>query len=81
MVQRLTTSRTAAVLTETVIELCRRVGREVIAEGLETEAQQVRLARAGCSFAQGYLLAAPQTAIELVQWLTARQPSVARQNV
>ena len=81
VVQRLTTSRTAAVLTETVIELCRRVGREVIAEGLETEAQQVRLARAGCSFAQGYLLAAPQTAIELVQWLTARQPSVARQNV
>ncbi len=78
VVQRLATSSTAAVLTETVIELCRRVGREVIAEGLETEAQQARLARAGCAFAQGYLLAAPQTAIELLQWLAVRRPTATR---
>ncbi len=79
VVQRLATSRTAAVLTETVIDLCRRVGREVVAEGLETAAQQARLARAGCAFAQGHLLAGPQTAIELLQWLAARQPPAVRQ--
>ena len=69
VVQRLSSSRDALLLTDTVVGLCRQIGRELIAEGIETEDQRQRLVRAGCLFGQGYLLGAPRTAIELVQLL------------
>ena len=46
-------------LVQVVINLARTFGKEVLAEGVETEAQRAFLAREGCGSAQGYLFARP----------------------
>jgi EAL domain-containing protein (putative c-di-GMP-specific phosphodiesterase class I) len=48
-----------------VIEMARSLGLDVIAEGVETEAQLERLAEAGCTLYQGFLCAPPLTGEEL----------------
>ena len=77
VVQRLSSSRDALLLTDTVVGLCRQIGRELIAEGIETEDQRQRLLRAGCTYGQGYLLGAPRTAIELAQLLQGAATAMA----
>lgn len=52
------TARHRAVV-EAVMTLARSLGVAVIAEGIETDAQRQRLAEAGCSLYQGFLLAPP----------------------
>ncbi|MGQ9367007.1 EAL domain-containing protein [Azospirillum sp. ST 5-10] len=42
-----------------VVELTHRIGLEVVAEGVETEAERAVVARIGCDYAQGYLFARP----------------------
>jgi diguanylate cyclase (GGDEF)-like protein/PAS domain S-box-containing protein len=46
-------------LTQTIIELAHRFGLTPVAEGVETDAHQLLLRRAGCDLVQGYLLATP----------------------
>jgi diguanylate cyclase (GGDEF)-like protein len=46
-------------LYRSVIGLCDALGLEVIAEGIETEAQASTLAAAGCRLAQGHMFGAP----------------------
>jgi EAL domain-containing protein (putative c-di-GMP-specific phosphodiesterase class I) len=41
------------------------LGMEAIAEGVETQAQRLRLKSLGCDFAQGYLLAKPLPPLEI----------------
>ncbi|MBL0393826.1 EAL domain-containing protein [Ramlibacter monticola] len=48
-----------AAIAGTIIGLCRNLGLEVIAEGVETEAQREFLARQGCHRYQGYLFCRP----------------------
>lgn len=43
------------VLSEAIIVMAHKLGLRVIAEGIETEAQQKLLSAAGCDYAQGYL--------------------------
>ncbi len=43
-----------------VLALATALGLEVVAEGVETEAQRACLLELGCEFGQGYLFAAPQ---------------------
>jgi EAL domain-containing protein (putative c-di-GMP-specific phosphodiesterase class I) len=43
----------------TVLALGRSLGRPILAEGIETEAQWRFLAAEGCQLGQGYLLARP----------------------
>jgi EAL domain-containing protein (putative c-di-GMP-specific phosphodiesterase class I) len=43
----------------TIIDLARTLGLEVIAEGIETEAQLEALRGLGCEMGQGYLLGRP----------------------
>jgi diguanylate cyclase (GGDEF)-like protein len=52
-----------------VVWLCRTLGKDVVAEGVETEEQYEALVRLGCTHAQGFLLAPPQPAAELTGWL------------
>ena len=47
------------VIVQTIIGMARNLGLEVIAEGVETRAQQKFLASHGCSLYQGYLLGKP----------------------
>ena len=42
-----------------VIELAKRLGMNVIAEGVETESQRAQLEELGCLLAQGFLFSRP----------------------
>jgi diguanylate cyclase (GGDEF)-like protein/PAS domain S-box-containing protein len=58
-----------------VVWLCRTLGKDVVAEGVETDAQYEALSRLGCTHAQGYFLARPQPAAEVTAWLADRHRS------
>jgi diguanylate cyclase (GGDEF)-like protein len=52
-------------LAESIIAMCAALGKNVVAEGVETEAQQQFLRRAGCTTIQGYLLGRPMEAADV----------------
>ena len=52
-------------LAESIIAMCAALGKNVVAEGVETEAQQQFLRRAGCTTIQGYLLGRPMEAADI----------------
>ena len=52
-----------------IIELGNNLGLDIIAEGIETEAQLKALTGLGCSHAQGYYLSRPKPAEEITQLL------------
>ena len=54
--------RESAAIVHSIIHLGRALGMEVVAEGVETEAQLQSLRVAGCSHLQGYYLARPMDA-------------------
>ena len=58
-------SRVAAIV-ETLLDLCRRLGKSVVAEGIETEEQRRWLADHGSLVGQGYLLGRPMPAADLL---------------
>jgi EAL domain-containing protein (putative c-di-GMP-specific phosphodiesterase class I) len=49
-----------------LVELAHDLGLEVIAEGVENEAQRSRLQRMGCDAMQGYLFSPPTTAADVI---------------
>ena len=51
------------------IELAHVMGKVVVAEGVETQEQYAALLRLGCDNGQGYLIARPQSAEALTDWL------------
>ncbi len=52
-----------------IIGLARTLGLEVLAEGVETDAQLALLRKLNCDCAQGYLFSAPLPAPELACWI------------
>lgn len=58
-VQTAVSTRTGAVLVQTIIGMAHSLGLEVIAEGVETAEQCAFLERNGCTFYQGYLFGRP----------------------
>jgi diguanylate cyclase (GGDEF)-like protein len=56
------TTRTDRQLIAAMINLAHSIDLEVVAEGVETQAQLAFLREAGCDFVQGYLLGKPMTA-------------------
>ena len=58
-VQHLATDGRDRALAEAIVAMAHKLGLKVVAEGVETEAQQDRLIAAGCDYAQGYLYARP----------------------
>lgn len=58
-VRNIGSQTTDAVIVQTIIGMANSLGMEVIAEGVETEAQRVFLERSGCMVYQGYLYGHP----------------------
>ena len=75
-------ARTNAVIRpilEGSIEMARRLGMQSVAEGVETEDDWRLLQEVGCHLAQGYFIARPMPAEQVVDWLaawTARRPAL-----
>jgi len=58
-VQDITDDPNDDVIVQTIIGMARNLGLDVVAEGVETEAQRERLSRYGCNNCQGYLFHRP----------------------
>ncbi len=67
-VARLGEDREATVIVSAMTQLARSLGKQVVAEGVETDNQLARLRRIGCDAAQGRLFAAPASA-EIIEQL------------
>lgn len=64
-----------AAISKMVIVLAESLGLQVIAEGVETQAQQDFLASQGCTAYQGYFFSRPLPSQALEQWVAAPRPS------
>jgi diguanylate cyclase (GGDEF)-like protein len=53
-VDRLAGDQASAVIVEALIDIARKLGMRIVAEGVETNAQALRLQGFGCKLAQGY---------------------------
>jgi len=56
-------------ITESIIAMSKKVGVEVIAEGVEKKEQLIILEKAGCDLAQGFYISKPLPLTELKQYL------------
>ncbi|MBD1600108.1 GGDEF and EAL domain-containing protein [Pseudomonas typographi] len=65
-------------LIEAIVDLARRVGYRVVAEGIETEQVYQAMCEMGCQEAQGFLLARPMNTTLLERWLQHERPGVTR---
>ena len=70
-------SATDAALVRGMIDIGHALGLEVVAEGVETRTAWSVLAEWGCDYAQGFYVASPRGADELIDWLAASWPAVA----
>ena len=66
-------SDAARALTTSILRIGESLGMDVVAEGVETEAQFRFLAEHGCPIAQGYLFAKPMPAAALETWLAKHE--------
>jgi diguanylate cyclase (GGDEF)-like protein/PAS domain S-box-containing protein len=61
-------------LVKSIIEIGRTLGIEVVAEGVETQAQAECLTEMGCDYLQGYLFGKPMTSANFAKWLGTWDP-------
>ena len=59
LVKNLTENHKARIIVQCAIEMCHKLGFEIIAEGVETEEQQDILREMGCDVIQGYFYGRP----------------------
>jgi EAL domain-containing protein (putative c-di-GMP-specific phosphodiesterase class I) len=67
-VARMLHDNDSAVIVRSTIDLAHDLGRKVVAEGVENQAQWDRLAAFGCDMAQGYFIAAPMPSEQFRTW-------------
>ena len=60
-----------AAVTSAALSLARDLGMQVVAEGVETQAQRQYLAERGCHALQGYLFSRPLTVDAFAHWIRA----------
>ncbi len=66
----------AAALASTIIVMAHSLGKQVIAEGVETLEQLDYLRERGCDFAQGFFMAQPLSSADMTELLIGRNPEV-----
>ncbi len=59
---------------EGIMRMAEKLGLQIVAEGVETEAERDLLAEMRCPFGQGYLYAGPLTQVEATRWLSRPPP-------
>ena len=67
------------VVLSSMITLAHDLKRNVIIEGVETEADAVRMAELGCEFAQGFLFSEPMAMQDAIGYIARRFRAAARQ--
>jgi diguanylate cyclase (GGDEF)-like protein/PAS domain S-box-containing protein len=67
------------VILEAILDLSKKFGYVTVAEGIERDAQWDVLAALGCDFGQGFLIARPMPADEVVDWAMRHDATEARQ--
>jgi EAL domain-containing protein (putative c-di-GMP-specific phosphodiesterase class I) len=72
-VSRLASGANEMAVVRSIILLGSSLGKVVVAEGIETEDQLAQLREMGCRLGQGFLLARPQAAADVLPLLAARQ--------
>ena len=77
-IEDITVGTRQAALVHAIIELCRVLELETVAEGVETPEQAVRLTELGCPLAQGFYFGRPMTMSDLSRRLTTRTELPAR---
>lgn len=55
-------------LVESIASVCLAMGKRVIAEGVEVEAERTEVLRLGCDLMQGYFFARPEASFGAVAW-------------
>lgn len=55
-INEITTNRSHALLVKAIVAMVQSLGKELVAEGVETEEQASLLLRYGCQYAQGFLI-------------------------
>ncbi|MBU0586928.1 MAG: EAL domain-containing protein [Gammaproteobacteria bacterium] len=60
----------ARAILEGSMDMARKLGLSTVAEGVETQAQLQLVRSLGCECVQGYLIARPMLADDLIEWLT-----------
>jgi len=75
----LSSSPSNEVLVDAIVQLGHSLGVQVVAEGVETQAELDVLRNLGCGLVQGYHLARPAPLPEVMAWAAARSaPAPAR---
>ncbi|KXJ50863.1 MAG: hypothetical protein AXW17_09865 [Colwellia sp. Phe_37] len=69
----------SAVLVKTIIAMAHNLGLEVLAEGVENQAEASTLQVLGCDNIQGYLYSKPLSAPDLVDYIAKREQSNIKQ--
>jgi EAL domain-containing protein (putative c-di-GMP-specific phosphodiesterase class I) len=59
----------ALAIVKAIVAVARALGKEVVAEGIETESQRVQLTALQCTFAQGFLFSRPLSAEDVILWV------------
>ncbi|WP_229792371.1 putative bifunctional diguanylate cyclase/phosphodiesterase [Cognatilysobacter bugurensis] len=73
-VRELLTDRANADIVRLIVDLSRRFGLSVAAEGVEDEATFDALREIGCDIVQGYLVGRPMPSAQLREWLATQAP-------
>lgn len=69
------TGKRPAVLIDAIVSMAHQLELQVLAEGVETEAQVQRLQQVGCDMFQGYFFSRPLPEAALRTWALERQPA------
>jgi EAL domain-containing protein (putative c-di-GMP-specific phosphodiesterase class I) len=72
-VQRFLSSPQDRAILETMLRLGASLGMDIVAEGIETQAQLQALKALGCPLGQGFLFSQAVPASQAIDWLTPRR--------